>query len=478
MKQAICLFKNMCPNVSIVKQRLDQVLHFFETHLAFANCHMVDFFTRNLYDIHIPLEIKNEISALGFKETLNVILSNDSASCPVHLQNFVRHTNNCALHNLKDVCMNKEDLETWLFEMGGNCVPSLNLKVFASPKKSHEVEVLSSIVAMLKLICRSTHVVDIGDGKGYLSSMLALHHNIPVLGIDSSPINTSSASKRASKLQKAWNNMVKYPTKSVPPQSDSHITDNQLYKQTTLYVDENANLKDLVCNTFMENCDGCSLTGLHTCGDLSPTCLKIYNKHGYIKSICNVGCCYHLLTDIQEDKVNYGIPLSEHLQTKNCMIGRQARMLASQSIDRILANKSVDNKIVFYRAIFQVLLLKYQPHLAGKHIGRLKKECNSFLEYVRFASKRINAEFNLSDNEICEVYREYENREIELNVFYLLRSFLAQVVECVILLDRLLFLLERGHASSFLVQLFDRVLSPRCYGLISIKNRCVDSKIV
>lgn len=474
MKRAICLFKNMFSHISVVKQRLDQVLHFLETHLAFANCHMVDYFTGNLYGNRIPSEIQNEISALGFKETLNVILSNDTVSCPLHLQNFIRHTNNCALHNLKDICMNKEDLENLLFEMGGNCVPSLNLKVFASPKKSHEVEVLSSIVAMLKLICRSTHVVDIGDGKGYLSSMLALHHSIPVLGIDSSAINTRSANKRAGKLQKAWKNMLKYPNKSVPPNSDSHITDNQLYKQTTMYVDENANLKELVCNTFMENCDGCSLMGLHTCGDLSPTSLKIYNKHSYIKSICNVGCCYHLLTEIQENEASYGFPLSEHLQTRNFMVGRQARMLASQSIDRILANKSVDNKIVFYRAVYQVLLLKYQPHLAGKHIGRLKKDCNSFLEYVRFASKRINAEFNVSDDEICEVYREYENREIELNIFYLLRSFLAQVVECVILLDRLLFLLERGHTCSYLVQFFDRVLSPRCYGIISIKNRFVD----
>lgn len=455
----------MCSNqISAVKQQLDFVLRFLETHLSFANCHMVDYFTKNLYGHYVPKEIQNEISLLGYKETINLIMNRPDGLNAPKLTNFIKSANNCALYNLKEVCLQNADLQKILLEMGVNCIPSVNLKVFASPKKSHEVEILSSIAATLKHISNSTHVIDVGDGKGYLSSMLALQHSIPVLGIDSSPTNTKGANKRAGNLQKAWKNIMKFPTKSLPAKCEDNFTDNQLYKQVTLYVDEEVDLKDLVSTVFEEKCDQCGLTGLHTCGDLSPTSIRIYNKHAYIKTLCNVGCCYHLLTE------SNGFPMSDYLKTKNFTLGRQARMLASQSVDRILSNKQTENKSIFYRAIFQVLIEKHQPHLAGSQTGRLKKDCNTFLDYVRFAAKRINAAFDLSEQQIYDVFLEFESREVELNVFYLLRAFLAQVVESVILLDRLLFLLEQGYSGSYLVQLFNRVLSPRCYGLISVKD--------
>lgn len=475
MKEIPCLFKNMWSNkVSVVCEQLENILQFLNTHLAFANCHMVDYFTKNLYKTHIPIEIQEEISVLGLKKAINIVTERNEGSYALNLKSFTHAANSCALHSLKDICLKRDDLYKLLFEMGGRFVPGVNLKVFASPKKSHEVETLSSIIYMLKHICNSTHAIDIGDGKGYLSSMLALQYSIPVLGIDSSSINTKSASKRADKLQKAWINLIKCPTKSVPLKDEACTTQNHLYKQTTKYCDESTDLKELVSNAFINNCDKCSLTGLHTCGNLSSTSLKMYCKHSYIKSVCNVGCCYHLVTEKYEDshqkEESYGFPLSHYMQTKRFVLGRQARMLASQSIDRILANKVIDNKTIFFRAVFQVILERYYPHLRNKHIGRLKKECNSFLEYVRFAAKRINVEFDLTEQEINKVYTEYENRETEINGFYLLRSFLAQVVECVILLDRLLFLLEQGYNCTYLVQVFDRVLSPRCYSIISIKD--------
>lgn len=455
--------------ISTVKQQLDFVLRFLETHLAFANSHMVDYFTKNLYKHYVPKEIQDEVASLGFKDAINLIINCiDEANTPA-LNNFIKNANLCALHNLKNICLSTEDFYKIITKMGVTCDPGMKLKVFASPKKSHEVEVLSSIAATLKRICNSTHVIDVGDGKGYLSSMLALYHNIPVLGIDSSPINTKGANKRAGNLQKAWKNIMKFPTKSVPPKCESSTLDNELYKQVTLYVNEEVDLQELVSVVFMEKCNTFSLTGLHTCGNLSPTSIKIYNKHSYIKSICNVGCCYHLLTEKHENESKYGFPMSEYLHSRNIVLGRQARMLASQSIDRILCTKQTQNKSILYRAVFQVLIEKHQPHLADKHTGRLKKECNSFVEYVHFASKRINTKFDLTDEQLSQLFSEFEERESELNLFYLLRSFLAQVVECVILLDRLLFLLEQKHSSSYLVQLFDRVLSPRCYGLVSLK---------
>jgi len=47
-------------------------------------------------------------------------------------------------------------------------------------------------------------VIDIGSGKGYLSSFLSMQYNLKVYGIDSSNNNTNGAHERNRKLKKHW----------------------------------------------------------------------------------------------------------------------------------------------------------------------------------------------------------------------------------------------------------------------------------
>ncbi|NXV83982.1 MET25 protein, partial [Atlantisia rogersi] len=47
-------------------------------------------------------------------------------------------------------------------------------------------------------------VIDIGSGKGYLSSFLSMQYNLKVYGIDSSNSNTNGAHERNRKLKKYW----------------------------------------------------------------------------------------------------------------------------------------------------------------------------------------------------------------------------------------------------------------------------------
>ena len=39
------------------------------------------------------------------------------------------------------------------------------------------------------------------------------------------------------------------------------------------------------------------LTGLHTCGDLAPSMMRIFLSNEKAQILCNVGCCYHLLNE-------------------------------------------------------------------------------------------------------------------------------------------------------------------------------------
>lgn len=47
-------------------------------------------------------------------------------------------------------------------------------------------------------------MIDIGSGKGYLSSFLSMQYNLKVYGIDSSSSNTNGARERNRKLKKHW----------------------------------------------------------------------------------------------------------------------------------------------------------------------------------------------------------------------------------------------------------------------------------
>lgn len=55
-------------------------------------------------------------------------------------------------------------------------------------------------------------VVDFGSGKGYLGNHLGLQYGIPVLGIDASQINTQSAEKRKTVINKQWGGLARNKT--------------------------------------------------------------------------------------------------------------------------------------------------------------------------------------------------------------------------------------------------------------------------
>lgn len=39
------------------------------------------------------------------------------------------------------------------------------------------------------------------------------------------------------------------------------------------------------------------MVGLHTCGDLAPSTLRMFTAKQELAAVCSVGCCYHLLSE-------------------------------------------------------------------------------------------------------------------------------------------------------------------------------------
>lgn len=70
------------------------------------------------------------------------------------------------------------------------------------------------------------------------------------------------------------------------------------YKMSTHFIRADTDFVTLIAEHFPDDTfDGICLSGLHTCGNLAPSCLRIFRENAQIHCLCNIGCCYHLLAE-------------------------------------------------------------------------------------------------------------------------------------------------------------------------------------
>lgn len=146
-------------------------------------------------------------------------------------------------------------------------------------------------------------------------------------------------------------------------------------------------------------------------------------------------------------------------------------MLASQSIHRTKSQKDLPQSTLFYRAMLETLIAKRYPSYENSiQVGR-SKNTKDFIEYVRSVRSKTDINFDsISDEELITLEESFEEHRLQINLFYLLRMTFAPVIETLILLDRLLYLREQKISNSFLVKLFDPIVSPRCFAVVAVKT--------
>uniref|UniRef100_A0A8C1YG36 Methyltransferase like 25 n=1 Tax=Cyprinus carpio TaxID=7962 RepID=A0A8C1YG36_CYPCA len=246
-----------------------------------------------------------------------------------------------------------------------------------------------------------------------------------------------------------------------------NIRDDGLFSPLTSYVTAETELKTLI--TELEDA---VLVGLHTCGDLAPSTLRMFRAKQELRAVCSVGCCYHLLSEeFDQDRQGCvdgvcGFPVSQYLKAQACFCGRNARMSAC-----LLPMESL-----FYRAVLHVILRDhYDCFKSEKRVGNVYSKASSFVDYVRRALRKLDLDdTKLSDGDIQSYHEHYSPRMNEMVAFNMLKVILAPCIEGLILLDRLCYLKEQDNVShSALVQLFDPLQSPRCYAVVGIKESTV-----
>lgn len=484
--------------ISKIQRNINKIIEFIEPQRKFLlNCHMVSFICDDLWETHIPESIKKEVPTIeDVDSAIDLYLNLESANPELikkhqNLYSLIETSRQFRLETLDDkLFITTEELFEEFSKKGIPLDVGLNLSIpqFMKVKKGHEVEIAAKVIAALAHARNREHlVVDVGDGKGYLSSRLSLEYNLKVLGIDGNQDNTKQAEMRNQQLSKAWQHLVKKANKGEEVENISIKSESNMYKTTPQMVFADTDLKSLVSYAFPgEDHNNLCLTGLHTCGNLSTNSIKQFVKKDEMKLLCNVGCCYHLLyeefeTDffngearIMDERDEPGFPMSNYLRSKGYKIGRNCRMVATQSYDKVIANKTIPEDSLIYRALLEKIIREnlfpnQEPQILK--VGKLRYK--NFEDYFRKSCKKFNIPLTdelKSAEKINELYENHKFQHRLINLLYLIRLLYAQTIEALILLDRYLYLLENNIDDVYLVKLFDPIISPRNYGFVAIKK--------
>ncbi|XP_061495631.1 probable methyltransferase-like protein 25 [Rhineura floridana] len=606
-------------SAEMVVARLRSVAHFLQRMLPLCRAHTVEFYTRGLWEKMVALPPEAVLEALS-GEKLQRLLEKPPLQRPLE-----EAADNCKFYNI--FCENSQRLinvqafalaakyysmpnlgvcialEQMLEALNGTQQPRSDVEIktddFMNNKKSHEVQLMSELVDGIAKYCGLNQVIDLGSGKGYLSSFLSLQYNLKVYGIDSSNTNTHGANERNRKLKKHWrayqrrgranvreqvlgeanekpeqdkekckenigekllstNNSLQSQAQVAAPDSvlfetadvfsdyDKCITNTQyelhsgaqlqpdennipenvflsilpadavetdystrsncrelceeekerrkmaslkekasrskeanIYSPLTSYITAETELRDIV-----EDLEDCVMVGLHTCGDLAPSTLRLFTAKPEIKAVCSVGCCYHLLSEEHETQKDgthgiLGFPMSRYLKEEGWFCGRNARMAACLALERVAVGQVLPTESLFYRAVLQVIAEEfYGVKRSDRNIGKVYSKSSSFLDYARKALKKLELdESKISDSLIMEYFEKYKHRMNELEAFNMLKVVLGPCIEVLILLDRLCYLKEQDNiAWSGLVKLFDAIKSPRCYAVVAVKKQTFTCK--
>ncbi|XP_019643925.1 PREDICTED: protein RRNAD1-like [Branchiostoma belcheri] len=232
-----------------------------------------------------------------------------------------------------------------------------------------------------------------------------------------------------------------------------------------------------------------TMVGLHTCGDLAPTMLKVFTRCSDIRALASVGCCYMKMTcanestarrdgpvDIPPQPVysDYGFPMSQMAKRLNAELSYQSRELACHAIDMYTERlRSDDSEVMMphcFRATLEHFIVKHDSTKRRAGIRSIRKTHKmDFQTYAEKALARLiyptDTRVPVDSAEAAEMLACWR----EVVVFHCLRLVLAPVVETLLLLDRMQYLREHG-TNCQLVPLFNPRLSPRNFVLLATKH--------
>lgn len=224
-----------------------------------------------------------------------------------------------------------------------------------SAKKAHEVRRLACLVdALAELAPRGgregVHVVDVGAGKGYLGSYLSLAAGMRVTSVDGRDANVCGAARRHALVARALGRAPQHGgarhdvrlawlDRSSAELAAGRGTAREGDGDTTEAAPARAAADRRRAAAAPAEAPAAAetgaiiLTGLHACGDLTPTLLHSFVCSPRAHALAVVGCCLQLMGETG------GFPLSAHVAdylrsrglTGPRLLSRRLRLLAAKA---------------------------------------------------------------------------------------------------------------------------------------------------
>jgi hypothetical protein len=166
------------------------------------------------------------------------------------------------------------------------------LKLFwknVKAKKRHEISIMSKICYETAVKTDCFYIVDIGSGLGHLSRLLNYGYGFKVCTIEAQEVLSQQTKildeEFETILEKKFKGCLKYhKTVHINEKIQADVTVNEFLT--------------IIKNAFNVDHDDFKfgIAGLHPCGDLGATLLKLYNECSKAQFINIVGCCYMKLS--------------------------------------------------------------------------------------------------------------------------------------------------------------------------------------
>ena len=400
-------------------------------------------------------------------------------------------------------------------------LPSI-LQKGMNPKKKHEVHILSQFIRNLSKTTQCHTICDIGGGQGYLTQQIAIdqsmNHDSQISHIFTIDCNNKLTENARNRIQQIHNLLDRFDMKNnrtdykaITSHLSFSLNDDEfneiVHQLNNLLVIEDHSHNDNCCShndsshteeSFSHEFliqSGVLLIGLHTCGPLASSIMKLFLQSTTTDVLVNVGCCYHKLTE------STSFPLStlykmDEIKLSN--LGRSMACLNPYGWSRSNVKECTEQfRLKSYRYVLQHMLCeicgydrvnsvvvrqasKTQSHTFGSFVFHtvmnlddttVKQLCEQ--EWMK---QYGSIEFHTIESHLNEYYCKFQpnDKQVikEVEVCWFFRSLIGPVIEHYILLDRLLFLRQDPRIEvAYLTRVFDMAISPRGNVIVAIKKK-------